>query len=66
MSETFSKPLKLIRKEKGYTQLELTTKLGVYDNCISQYETGRHEPTLSRIEWLCKVLEVTATELLGF
>lgn len=63
---TFGQRLRKIRKEKGLKQGELAQKVGIKQTLISRYEKGHNQPTLERIEWLCRALEVSATELLGF
>jgi transcriptional regulator with XRE-family HTH domain len=63
---SFGERLKAIREEKGYKQYELAQKMGLGKDILCRYENDQVEPTLSRIEWLCTALEVTATELLGF
>lgn len=66
MIETFGQRLKRIRKEQDLKQVELAKKSGLLRNQIICYERDANEPTVSRIEWLCKALNVTASELLGF
>ena len=39
------KILRTMRKIKGLTQTELSSIVGIPQNTISQYETGRIEPT---------------------
>lgn len=51
------------RKEKGLTQFNLATRLGVSDRSISKWETGRGMPDLSLFEPLCQELGITITEL---
>ncbi|MBQ2810998.1 MAG: helix-turn-helix transcriptional regulator [Alphaproteobacteria bacterium] len=63
---TFGERLRNIRIAKGITQTELSQKAGISQYLLSWYENDRVQPTLSRIEWLCICLKVTATELLGF
>ena len=48
--------LREIRKEKGMTQKELSSRTGINQNNISRYETGAREPSL-------KVAKTIATEL---
>ena len=43
------KILKTMRKIKGLTQTELSKLIDVPQNTISQYETGRIEPTFEMI-----------------
>ena len=66
MNETFGQRLRRIRKEKKYTQRKLAKKSGIYHQSICNYELERVYPNVMTIEWLCKALDVTATELLGF
>lgn len=54
-----------LRKERGYTQVELAEKLGVIQSVISSYERGRLRIHPTVIVKLTKVLQVTADELLG-
>jgi transcriptional regulator with XRE-family HTH domain len=63
---TFGERLRQIRKEKGIKQGELAKRIGINQDVMSMYERNKVQPTLSRIEWICNALEVTATELLGF
>jgi transcriptional regulator with XRE-family HTH domain len=64
--ETFGQRLKRIRKEKKLTQTELGNKVGIDFHAISNYEVGITLPSLPTLEWLCKALDVTASELLGY
>lgn len=63
---TFGQRLRTLRQEKGYRQGELAEKIGIDQNLLSRYELDAFQPSLSRLEWICGALEVTATELLGF
>jgi transcriptional regulator with XRE-family HTH domain len=54
-----------LRKEKGYTQEELATKLNVSNKSISRWENGRTMPDLSIIPTLCDILGITINELLS-
>lgn len=66
MIEAFGQRLKRTRKGLKITQRELAKKAGITINHISGYERGRTNPNMATLEWLCKSLGVTATELLGF
>jgi transcriptional regulator with XRE-family HTH domain len=66
MIEPFGKRMKRIRKERKITQRELEISTGLCKGTISKYETGEIEPKISRIEWICKALGVSASELLGY
>ena len=62
----FPKRLKKIRKSKGWTQKQLAEKSGISNFLISRYEKGVHFPNIVTLEWLCKALEVSSKDLLGF
>lgn len=62
----FSKKLKNTRKSQKLTQSELSEISGVSAALISIYETGKSSPTINMLEWLCKALKVSSTDLLGF
>lgn len=66
MNETFGQRLKRIRKSKKLTQRKLAEKMGITHHLISMYEREKSVPTLNTLEWLCKALKVSATELAGF
>lgn len=66
MNETFGQRLKRIRKDKGYKQYQLAEAVGITPHMLCEYEKGRYHPSLMTLEWLCKALGVTATELVGF
>lgn len=63
---SFGERLREIRKEQGYSQREFAQIVGITQCLLCRYEKDRIQPTLSRIEWLCSALNVSATELLGF
>ena len=52
--------LKQIRKERGYTQKELASKLGIADSTLAHYETGIRKISL---EMFLKILEVCKLEI---
>ena len=53
-----------LRKEKGMTQSELATKIGVTDRAVSKWENGRGMPDISLIQSLCAELSISVNELL--
>lgn len=63
---TFGEKLRLIRKRRNMSQKELSEKTGLYQIYISNYENDKSFPNCTTLEWLCKALDVTASELLGF
>ena len=54
-----------IRKEKGMTQEELASKVGVLNTSICNYETGIREPNIDTLKALAKALDCTVDELLA-
>lgn len=59
--DTFSigKCIAQLRKNKGWTQLELAEKLGVSDKAISKWESGNGLPEISMFPILAEVFGVT-------
>lgn len=53
------------RKRKGYTQKQLSEKLGISDKTISKWECGNGFPEVSLLLPLCGELEITVNELLS-
>ncbi len=62
---TFGKRLKTIRKEKGFTQKDIALSLGVTETAISQYESGKRNPSILVIEDLAKALGVAVQTLVS-
>lgn len=57
--------LKRIRKEKGYSRIQLAEYLGVNPGAIGYYETGQREPPLNKIFKLAEYLGVSIANLIG-
>lgn len=53
------------RKRKGYTQKQLSEKLGISDKTISKWECGNGFPEVSLLLPLCVELDITVNELLS-
>ena len=58
--------LKEIRKEKGYSQTDLTELVGVSRNTISSIETGQFNPTAKLALILCIALDKKFEEIFYF
>lgn len=58
--------LKEIRKEKGLSQSELATMVGVSRNTISSIETGQFNPTAKLALIICIAVEKTFEEIFYF
>jgi transcriptional regulator with XRE-family HTH domain len=63
--ETFGQRLARLRKEKGYTQVELAKKTGLLQTLITDYERDRLRPYHEMIVRFALALHVSADELLG-
>jgi transcriptional regulator with XRE-family HTH domain len=64
-AETIGRRLSRLRKERGFTQIELAEKAGTIQAVISSYECGRVRPHAAMVGRLAQALDVTADEVLG-
>ncbi len=55
--------LKRFRKRRGLTQETLARKAGISHGYVARLEIGMHEPTLSTLRKLAKVLRVKLGQL---
>lgn len=51
--------------EKGMTQKELAEEIGISQSRISEYISGKAEPSLKIARQLCRVLGIKPAEMLG-
>ncbi len=58
--------IRVLRRQKGYSQQELADILSKSLRTIQKYETGEIEISISMINELAKVLDTTSTYLLGY
>lgn len=63
--ERIAKIIKEKRKEKGFTQDELASKINVTEKAVSRWETGRGTPDISLLIPLSEVLGISVSELLN-
>ena len=61
----FSKNLKTLRKQKGFSQEELASRLHVVRQTISKWEKNLSVPDADTLIRLAEILEVSVSELLG-
>lgn len=61
----FSKRLKQAMDEQGINQTDLATKTGLGKSSISQYISGKNEPTAFRLKMLADALDVSPAWLKG-
>lgn len=60
----FSEHLRYLRKQNNMTQEELGKLLHLSINAISNYETGKQEPSLSTLIKISKIFNMSVDELL--
>ena len=65
MDMTIGKRIAHLRKEKGMTQEDLATRMGVSPQAVSKWENDQTCPDISALPSLSKLLGVTVDELLG-
>ena len=61
----FGENLKTLRKQKGFSQEELATRLHVVRQTISKWEKNLSVPDADLLIRLAEILEVSVSELLG-
>lgn len=63
--QKFAKRLKRLRLENNLTQMDIAKLLGVGVTTISNYETGRNEPSMEKLIILAKYFNVSVDYLIG-
>ena len=61
----FSETLARLRRERGLTQAELASRLGISKSSVSMYERGRREPELDLLQAMADLFGVGVSTLLG-
>lgn len=61
----FPQRLKELRKEKGFSQKSLSERLGVSQQAVGKWETGRSSPDPSTLAQLAALLDTSSDYLLG-
>ena len=61
----FNENLKTLRKEKGFSQEQLATRLNIVRQTVSKWEKGISVPDAELLIQLAEVLDVTVSDLLG-
>lgn len=62
--DTLNERIKKLRKEKGWTQLQLAEKLNVTDKAVSKWEVGETNPDLTLIVTIASLFGVSIDYLL--
>ena len=63
--ETMGQRLARLRREKGFTQIELAKKVGIIQVLVSDYERDQLRLHAEMVIRVAKALEISADELLG-
>lgn len=61
----FSERLRLLRTQKGLSQMEFAKQIGVSKSSVNMYERGEREPGLETLELLADYFNVDMDYLLG-
>ena len=64
-ADSFGARLAQLRKDRGFTQMELAEKVGMIQALISDYELGKLRPYADVVARLASVLGVSVDELMG-
>ena len=62
---SFSELLKKCRKQQGMSQAELASKLGVTQQAVGKWESGKSSPDPTTVAKIAELLNTTADFLLG-
>lgn len=65
MSNELANRIKELRKNKGYTQKELASLLGIGQTTIANYEQGTRVPDTEKLNKMADLFEITLDYLLG-
>ncbi|MCR5261965.1 MAG: helix-turn-helix domain-containing protein [Candidatus Gastranaerophilales bacterium] len=65
-NKLFGKRIKELRKKNGYTQEQLSEKLGVFQKQIGNIETGTCFTTMNNLEKLSDIFDVEIKDLFDF
>lgn len=63
--ETLGQRLARLRKQKGFTQVELAEKIGIIQALVSDYERDKLRPHAEMVLRLAIALDISTDELLG-
>lgn len=63
---TVAELIELSIEEKGLTQKQLAGQIGISQSRMSDYLSGRAEPTLKIARALCQALNIPPAAMLGF
>ena len=61
----FGETLARLRRERGMTQAEIASRLGISKSSVSMYECGNREPELDLLEAMADLFGVSVSAMLG-
>jgi len=61
----FSERLKKLRKQAGFTQVEVASKLGISQQAYASWERGAKKPTQDNLVKIAQILNVSVDYLVG-
>ena len=64
MAHSIGKTIAELRKEKGWTQIELAAKLNVSDKAVSKWESEGGFPEITQLPVLAKIFDVSIDYLM--
>ena len=59
----FAENILKMRKQRGWTQVDVSIKTGINPKTLSSYENGRTEPNLGEVVKLCKIFDCSIAYL---
>jgi len=63
--ETLGQRIRRLRNERGYTQAELASKIGIIRELVSDYEREKIRPHYEMVIRIALALDISTDELLG-
>lgn len=60
-----AKRLRELRKERGFTQIDISDLIQISNTTLSQYESGKRMPGFAVLSQLCQLYETTTDYILG-
>ena len=64
MEQRIGQIINSTRQNKGMTQEEFASRLGVTPQAVSKWERGLGMPDIALVEGICRILGISANELL--
>ena len=65
MSAFNNEKLKEMRKQAGYTQAKLALMIGVARTTYAEYEQGKIQPPLDKVERICRLFNINSSEFMN-